>query len=188
MKHEAAGLERRGGGRIRRGTQADLDACAEIYGEHLDHEAAGVSYTNWKKGLYPTRATAEKALAAGTLYVCEEGDGTLSACANLNQIQPAEYEKIGWSIPAAPAEVLVIHTLVVRPGRAGQGRGRAFVAFAEALGRSKGCKVIRLDTYEGNTPARAFYPKLGYRAAGLTEFFFEGVIRENLVCFEKALR
>lgn len=187
MEKNLTCMEIGGGGRIRRGTAADLDACAAIYEEHLDHEAAGVNYTNWQKGLYPTRATAEQALAAGTLYVCEEPDGVLSACANLNHIQPAEYGAIPWSIPAVGEEVLVIHTLVVRPTRAGQGRGRAFVAFAEALGRSKSCKVIRLDTYEGNTPARAFYPKLGYRFAGLTEFFFEGFITENLVCFEKNL-
>ena len=47
---------------------------------------------------------------------------------------------------------------------------------------------MRLDTYEGNAPAAAFYPKLGYRLAGSTEFFFEGFIRETLICFEKDLR
>ena len=172
---------------IRKAAASDLDACEEIYNEHLDHEAATVSYTNWRKGLYPTRATAEKALAAGTLYVEEDEDGVISACANLNHIQPAEYANIPWSIPAQEHEVLVIHTLVVRPGRAGGGRGRRFVAFAEQLARSQGCTVIRLDTYEGNEPAKAFYPKLGYRYAGATEFFFEGFIRENLVCFEKGL-
>lgn len=36
--------------------------------------------------------------------------------------------------------------------------------------------------------AKAFYPKPGYRCAGITEFFFENFIRENLVCFEKAMR
>lgn len=67
------------------------------------------------------------------------------------------------------------------------GAARRFVAFAEELAKSQGCKVIRLDTYEGNEPAKAFYPKLGYRYAGLTEFFFEQVIWENLVCYEKAV-
>ncbi len=171
---------------IRKGTAADLDACAKIYEEHLDYEAANISYTNWQKGLYPTRATAEKALAAGTLYVDEE-DGVVVGCANLNHIQPAEYANIPWSIPAQPEQVLVIHTLVYLPTHTGGGRGRRFVAFAEDLGREQGCTVIRLDTYEHNEPAKAFYPKLGYRYAGITEFFFEQVIRENLVCYEKAL-
>lgn len=171
---------------IRKGTAADLDGCEQVYEEHLDYEAANTNYTNWAKGLYPTRATAEKALAAGTLYVDEE-DGVIVGCANLNHIQPKEYANIPWSIPAEGDEVFVIHTLVFRPTHTGGGRGRRFVAFAEDLAKQQGCKVIRLDTYEGNEPAKAFYPKLGYRYAGITEFFFENFIWENLVCFEKSM-
>lgn len=171
---------------IRKATAADLDACAQIYEEHLDHEAATVSYTNWQRGLYPTRGTAEKALEAGTLYVDEE-DGLITGCANLNHVQPPEYGTIPWSIPARADQVLVVHTLVYRPTHTGGGRGRRFVAFAEDLARQQGCTVIRLDTYIGNEPAKAFYPKLGYRYAGKTEFLFEGVIRETLVCYEKGL-
>jgi len=171
---------------IRKGTAADLDACERIYTEHLDYEAAHISYTNWAKGLYPTRTTAEKALAAGTLYVYEEG-GNVVGCANLNHTQPKEYANIPWTIPAEGAEVLVIHTLVFLPTHTGGGRGRNFVAFAEELGRSQGSRVIRLDTYEGNEPAKAFYPRLGYSYAGVTEFFFENFIWENLFCYEKAL-
>ena len=84
---------------IRKGTAADLDGCEQVYNAHLDFEAANTNYTNWAKGLYPTRATAEKALAAGTLYVDEE-DGVIVGCANLNHVQPKEYANIPWSIPA----------------------------------------------------------------------------------------
>lgn len=171
---------------IRKATAADLDGCEQVYEAHLDYEAAHVNYTNWQKGLYPTRATAQRALEAGTLYVDEE-DGVITGCASLNHIQPAEYANIPWSIPAERDGVLVIHTLVIRPDCTGGGRGRRFVAFAEELARAQGCKVIRLDTYEGNEPARAFYPRLGYRYAGICEFFFENFIHENLVCFEKKL-
>lgn len=171
---------------IRKGTAADLDSCARIYDAHLDHEASHVNYTNWAKGLYPTRATAQKALDADTLYVYEE-DGEVVGCANLNHVQPKEYANIPWTIPAEGNQVLVIHTLVFLPTHTGGGRGRHFVAFAEELGRAQGCKVIRLDTWEGNEPAKAFYPKLGYSYAGVTEFFFENFIWENLFCYEKAL-
>ena len=61
-----------------------------------------------------------------------------------------------------------------------------FVAYAEELGRSQGCKVMRLDTYEGNTPAAALYRKLGYRDAGKTKFNFYGII-EYLILLEKLL-
>ena len=46
---------------------------------------------------------------------------------------------------------------------------------------------MRLDTYEGNHPANAMYPKLGYTFAGATEFFFQGYIHEILNCYEKQL-
>ena len=171
---------------IRKAVLSDLDSCAEIYREHFRHERETVPWTNWREGVYPTRETARRALDAGTLYVDEE-DGTVVSCASLNHVQPAEYAKISWKYPARGDEVLVIHTLVCRPGCTRGGRGSRFVAFAEELGRAQGCRVLRLDTYEGNAPARNFYTKLGYRLAGQTGFFFEGFIRETLVCFEKPL-
>lgn len=171
---------------IRKATAADLDRAEAIYHEILDYQAATVNYTNWIKGAYPTRDTARAALEADTLYVMEE-DGQVVGVVNLNHIQPAEYAKIPWSIPAQGEEVLVIHTLCIPPSCSGRGYAKVFVAFAEELGRKLGCKVIRLDTYEGNLPACALYTKLGYREAGTTLFHFEQVIWENLRCFEKAL-
>ena len=56
------------------------------------------------------------------------------------------------------------------------------------LAKEKGCKVIRLDTWEGNEPAKKMYPSLGYRLAGDTLFFFEQVIWETLVTYEKEIK
>ena len=142
---------------IRKGTSADLDGIERIYDAILTEEEEGRGHTNWQRGVYPTRMDAQEALDAGTLYVAVEGD-----------------------------EVMVIHTLVVCPHQSGKGIGRAFVAYAEELSRSQGCKVMRLDTYEGNTPAAALYRKLGYRDAGMTKFNFHGII-ENLILLEKVL-
>lgn len=73
---------------IRKAFAKDLDQVAAIYEAILDQEeATGHHWTNWQRGVYPCRATAEKALAADTLYVEEEG-GHILGCANLNQIQP----------------------------------------------------------------------------------------------------
>ncbi|WP_297719124.1 GNAT family N-acetyltransferase [Intestinimonas sp.] len=172
---------------IRKAAAADLEAVSAIYEAVLDREeATGNRYTNWERGVYPCRATAEKALKEGTLYVETAGEAVVG-CANLNQVQPPEYAKIPWTVAARPKEVLVIHTLCIHPDAAGGRWGRRFVAFAEGLAAGKGCKAMRLDTYEGNAPAAAFYPKLGYRLAGETEFFFEGFRREILICFEKDL-
>ena len=168
---------------IRLANPSDLDAIAEIYEEILAAEdARPASYTNWQRGKYPTRDTAEAALEAGTLWVGEE-DGAVYGCVNLN----GEQDAIPWSVPAQPSEVGVIHTLVIRPSWSGRGKAREFVAFCEEELRRQGKKTVRLDTYEGNLPANTMYPRLGYRLAGATEFFFQGFIHEILNCYEKAL-
>ena len=64
---------------------------------------------------------------------------------------------------------------------------RLGVDFALEHGRKLGCKAMRLDTYEFNEPAAKLYTKLGFRYVGITEFFFEQAILENLICFEYKL-
>ena len=171
---------------FRLATENDLNEIEKIFDAILEKEAATVSYSNWIKGKYPTRAHAEKALQEGTLYVGEE-DGRLFGCANLNHVQLEEYVKIPWEYQADGDEVFVIHMLCIHPDVAGQGKGRKFIAYAEELAREKGCRVVRIDTYEGNTPAANLYQSLGYRIAGKTLFFFQQVIWENLLCLEKRL-
>lgn len=172
---------------IRKATEQDLPRIGQIYEELLDHEAATTSYTNWQKGLYPTVDYAAGALAAGTLYVGEDERGALYGTVILNQTQPEEYASISWNYEAAPEEIMVIHTLCIRPSCAGRGYGKEFVAFSEQHAREHGWSVIRIDTYEGNLPALAFYPPLGYEYAGTTRFHFHNVIWENLKCFDKKL-
>lgn len=171
---------------IRIATAADLDGIEALYSAVLDDQEQNTNFTNWQRGSYPTRQTAEGALAAGTLYVQEDG-GQLVGCAIFNHEQLPEYSAIDWAFPGEGAQVLVIHTLCIDPAASGRGYARAMVAYAETLGRSLGCTTLRLDTYEGNIPARSMYTKLGYRCAGATEFFFQGYIRETLVLFEKVL-
>ncbi|MBP3485373.1 MAG: GNAT family N-acetyltransferase [Oscillospiraceae bacterium] len=171
---------------IRPAAAADIPGIAAIYDAILTREEAGPVYTNWQRGKYPTADTAREALAAGTLYVLEE-NGFLSGVVNLNGIQLPEYADVPWSIPAAPEAVAVIHTLCIHPDRAGRGLARRMVAFCEEEARRQGKTVMRLDTWEGNTPANRMYPTLGYRFAGAAEFFFQGFIHEVLNCYEKAL-
>lgn len=171
---------------IRLAKQTDIDEVEKIFDEILDTPEM-VRTTNWLKGGYPTRADAQKALDAGTLYVGEDGTGRLYGSVNLNHIQPPEYAKIPWKIlpECGGTEVLVIHTLCIRPDCAGKGCGKEFVAFSEQLAREKGCRAIRLDTYEGNRPAKSLYSSMGYTLAGSTLFHFQNVIWETLICMEK---
>ena len=74
---------------FRKANAADLDAIAAIYDRIHTREEVGETCVGWVRGIYPTRATAEAALAAGDLFVLEDG-GTVAAAARINQEQVHE--------------------------------------------------------------------------------------------------
>ena len=171
---------------IRPATEQDLDAVDAIYDQLHTLEEKKVIKTGWIRHVYPTRATAEAAMALGTLYVLEDG-GEIRAAAKIDQEQPEAYAEANWSIPAQPDEVLVLHTLVVGPAIARHGYGRAFVAFYEQEAARRGCRVLRIDTNETNAAARSLYAKLGYREADVVLCEFNRLANIRLVCLEKAV-
>lgn len=169
---------------IRKATEADISAVAAIYDALLDREEQGLLSTGWTRGVYPTEQTARDALAAGTLYVLEDG-GRVTAAAKIDQTQMVQYTQCHWQYDAPPEQVLVLHTLVVDPTVKGKGYGTAFVAFYERLARDTGRPYLRIDTNARNTPARALYRKLGYTEAGIVAGTFNGIPGVQLVCLEK---
>ena len=82
---------------------------------------------------------------------------------------------------------MVLHTLVVSPRAAGNGRGRAFVRYYEEYARAQGCRYLRMDTNAKNSRARAMYQKLGYSEIGVIPTVFNGIAGVSLVLLEKAL-
>ena len=171
---------------IRKAVTADLDAVEVIYDQLHTLEEKKVIRTGWIRHVYPTRATAEAAMALGTLYVLED-EGAVRASAKIDQEQPESYSRANWTLQAEPSAVLVLHTLVVDPTIARRGYGRAFVRFYEQEAARRDCTVLRIDTNETNAPARSLYASLGYREVGAVPCEFNGIPNVNLVCLEKAV-
>lgn len=171
---------------IRAARAADLDAVEAIYDQLHTLEEEQKIKTGWIRHVYPTRKTAEAALALGTLYVLED-EGVIRAAAKIDQEQPESYFRANWTLQAEEAAVLVLHTLVVDPTIARRGYGKAFVAFYEREAARRGCTVLRIDTNETNAPARRLYASLGYREVGAVPCEFNGIPNVNLVCLEKAV-
>ena len=117
---------------IRRAGAADVDAIEASYTELLLYEQEHGTNSQWVLGVYPTRATAERAVAAGTMYILEEG-GRLCASMILNSYQAPEYREVQWLYPEEDECVLVIHTLCVPPSAAGKGFGTRMVDFCNGL-------------------------------------------------------
>ena len=171
---------------FRKAVPADLDAIAAIYDRIHTQEEAGETHIGWVRAIYPTRATAEAALAAGELFVLEDG-GAVVASARINQEQVPEYRDAHWQTDAPDSQVMVLHTLTVDPACGGGGYGTAFVACYEDWARTHGCPYLRMDTNVKNTRARRLYAHLGYREAGVVPCVFNGITGVNLVCLEKNL-
>lgn len=169
---------------IRRAIKEDVEAVAASYEELLSYEEAHGSFTNWQRGVYPTRQTAEDSVREGILYVYEE-DGEVLASMRLNHVQPEGYETANWRYPAEGEAVLVIHTLCVPPRLSGRGIGKKMLAYAAEYAERTGCLVIRFDTYEGNTKAAGMYDHLGYEFVGTIDTLFEGSIPEKLKLYER---
>lgn len=165
-------------------TSGHIVAIAAIYGRIIDAQEQGRLTVGWQRGVYPTRQTALDALGRDDLFVCVDG-GQVAAAAIINRIQVPVYAEVGWLYHAEPDEVMVLHTLVVDPLRAGRGYGTAFVAYYESYAKNNGCPVLRMDTNEKNAAARRLYARLGYREAGIVPCVFNGIKGVGLVCLEK---
>lgn len=170
----------------RKALREDIEKIANLYNEILDFEATNGSYSNWVKGVYPTKSTAQAGFEDGNLYVIED-NGEICASIILNHIQPEVYGKIHWKYLAEDENVLVIHTLSVNPHKAGKGYGGELVNFAFKKAAELGCTSVRLDTYAANFPAATLYKDCGFRYAGTAFSVLNGVIPEMQIFFEKRI-
>lgn len=171
---------------IRKATPSDINTIVALYHEVLTHEEQTQGHSNWQKGIYPTRITAERAVSQNTMYLLEHR-GQLCAAMILNKIQGDCYASVSWHFPAEAEEVRVIHTLCVCPSLKGKGIAGQMLSFARKQAEEEKARVIRLDTYSGNEPAKNLYRKHGYRIAGQAKTRLEGLIEEELTLFELRL-
>lgn len=172
---------------IRKATVEDIEEVTSIYDELHNAEEAGEIVIGWKRNVYPTRNTAEKAFEQGELFVYES-NGKVIASAIINHNQCECYQNANWSEVVADDKVLVLHTMTVNPQCFHLGIGQKIVAFFERLASERNCKWVRLDTQTKNVNPRSFYPKVGYtevevvRTAG-----FNGLGEVELALFEKRI-
>lgn len=171
---------------IRKAETGDLDAIERIYQEIHDAETAGLLTTGWIKGIYPTRATAEAALARDDLFVIEE-EGCILGSGIINQLQVDAYEGAPWKWQVPDDQVCVLHTLVISPSARGKGYGRAFIRFYEDYALQHGCTELRIDTNARNLAARAMYSKYGYQEIAIVPTTFNRIPGVNLVLLEKQI-
>ena len=96
---------------IRKATEKDIPAVAEIFSNIHTAEEEGRVTIGWIRAIYPTETTARAALERGDLFVMED-EGTLVGTAVINQHQVDVYADGAWEHDAPAEQVMVLHTLV----------------------------------------------------------------------------
>ena len=146
---------------IEKAVPRDADEVGRLYDSLNDHLMATVNYPGWKKGLYPIREDAERAIAEGTLFVLREG-GRIAGTVILSHREEKGYAQADWGLDIAPEQLIVVHTLAVHPQHLSRGVGRQLMEFAIAHARTQGMRAVRLDVNERNVPAIRLYESLGF--------------------------
>lgn len=147
---------------IRKATLNDIEQIEDTYNEHFKHEIEHGAFTVFKKGVYPTRKDAEKAIGVGSLYVYEKA-GSVAGSIIIDKVQPTEYAGIVWGQTLTDDEIMVIHLLMVRPSMAGNGIASSLLRYAMEMAKNNSCKALRLDTGSQNIPAVSLYKKFGFQ-------------------------
>ena len=116
---------------------------------------------------YPTQAVIEQDIANGEMTIGLIG-GIIVCAFVLNKEQWEGYEDGDWQYSNLPFSVL--HRLCVNPTYQGKGIAKQALQYIEALLKSKGVGVLRLDSFPQNLNAVKLYEKQNYIKVGETAF------------------
>lgn len=130
---------------------------------------------------YPSREMLARDLANGNLWVAESSSA-LAGVAAITTDQSPEYADAGLNL-SEPA--VVVHRLAVDPNFRGAGVGAALMRQAEVVARSRGMRVLRVDTNTQNRATQRLFPNMGYALAGEIGLGHRPGLR--FLCYEKRL-
>lgn len=144
------------------GREKDIDELERLYNDLNDYLSEGVNYPGWKKRIYPVRQDAIDGIKEESLYVARY-NGKIIGSVILRHKPEAAYSKVKWEFESDYSDVFVIYTFAVHPQFLKCGVGKALMDFAIKHSIKAQAKSIRLDVYEGNTPAIKLYEKCGFK-------------------------
>jgi ribosomal protein S18 acetylase RimI-like enzyme len=154
----------------------ELDGLLDIVRAATRHmESQGLH--QWDD-IYPDRATLQQDVTKQHMQVIEV-NGQVAGMVSINDEQSHEYRNVLWQYSG---KALVVHRLTIDPEHQRKKLASQLMDFAEREAADKKYESIRLDAFEQNSAAIAFYKRRGYRKAG-TVLFRKG----PFICYEKRI-
>lgn len=144
---------------IRKATEADVKAAAEIYESARRFMKENGNPHQWS-GDYPNEYDVREGLKDGTSYVCEDGGEIVATFYYKQNADDATYHRIYEGEWLSDAPYSVIHRIAVKY----HGRGIIDFCFEECFKRFPS---IRIDTHEDNIPMQKCLSRCGFKYCGI---------------------
>lgn len=168
---------------VRQGKLEDIDAVMALVRRVVPLMRASGNL-QWDSD-YPNPAVFERDVELNQLWVAEidgQDEKRIAGIAAITTDQEPNYANIGWDISEL---AIVVHRVAVDPAFQGKGIAAVLMQQAEAVAKSRGITILRVDTNSQNQATQKLFPKLGYTYAGETGFSFRPGLR--FLCYEKRL-
>ncbi|MFD0896623.1 GNAT family N-acetyltransferase [Loigolactobacillus binensis] len=164
----------------------DLKPIMAFYEQVITTLAKTAFPSGWKKGIYPDELYVANAIAHQESFLDWRDDTIVSAMV-LNSAANPGYTQAAWQVQAAPAAILLIHTLAVAPALQGQGIAQQMVKFAIDYGRSHHKLALHLDALATNLPAQKVYLACGFTYITTLKLFYPDTGVTSFLLYEFVL-
>ena len=139
---------------------ADAAEVAELQIAVAEHLTSLYGTGSWSSGM--SESSVLFAMKTGRVYVAREG-GRVIGCLRLTVKKPWAIDKSYFTPVARP---LYLMDMAVHPTRQRRGIGSDILAEAVRLARAWPADAVRLDAYDAEAGAGAFYRKSGFSERG----------------------
>ena len=150
----------------------DAEEAKHLYDVVVEANSGTQYDVLWRRDLHPSDKNIEDALRAGHLYGAWL-DGHLVGAGIFNSDFAQGYEDVPWTHVAELDATRCLHLFCTHPGYQGRGIATCFLERALALLKQQGVRVVRLDVFEHNLPAKRLYEKVGFTLAANTYLTYE---------------
>lgn len=162
-------------------------AVQAMYRRIIDHLGETEGSSRWHALDYPKPQYIAAWLEAGDLYGAITKDGTIAGAVALDHSAVPGHELIPWQVEAKDADVLIMHVLGVDPAYLRRGVATFLVEEAKQVGRRRGCKALRLETFRDNVAAHNLYVRSSLTHLGVHPLGYEGADFKDFHVFETEL-
>lgn len=171
---------------VRRAEENEFEAVKQMYWDIIDAMKGSNLDIMWEKDLYPSNDMIKNAIAAGEMFVLDDG-GTICGAMVFNEEGNESYINGSWGVDAAQGEFMVIHALGVHPDYQGKGCGGILVDEAAYIAKAAGKKAVRLDVLGNDVPAIKLYESKGYEYHDTIRMYYVDTGWTDFLLYEKVL-